>query len=99
MSNSFSLLPPAWPYARTYHAIILIAVLYGIFSGAFISLLAVPLLSLGKPSEVGERSGLLFTIIAFGAMCGPPISGAIRKETDGWEIVGAYAGKCKEVTE
>jgi MCP family monocarboxylic acid transporter-like MFS transporter 10 len=88
----------AWPHACTYHTIILIAILYGIFSGAFISLLTVPLLSLGKPNEVGERSGLLFTIIAFGAMCGPPISGAIQKATDGWEIVGLYAGRFKEAT-
>jgi MCP family monocarboxylic acid transporter-like MFS transporter 10 len=64
----------------------------------FISLLPLPLLSLGKPNEVGERSGRLFTIIAFGALCGPPISGAIQKATDGWEIVGVYAGKFKEGT-
>jgi len=68
-------------------------------SGAFVSLLAAPLLSLGKPNEVGERLGLMFTIISFGAMCGPPISGAIRKASEGWEIVGVYAGNCKEATE
>jgi len=67
-------------------------------SGAFVSLLTAPLLSLGKPNEVGERSGLMFTIIAFGAMCGPPISGAIRKASEGWELVGIYAGKCKGAT-
>lgn len=98
MSNCFSLLPVAWPYARTYRALIPIAVLYGISSGAFISLLTAPLLSLGKPNEIGERSGMLFTIVAFGAMCGPPISGAIQKATGGWEIVGGYAGECKEAT-
>lgn len=65
------------------------------FSGAFAGLLAAPLISLGKPNEVGERSGLMFTIVAFGAMCGPPISGAVRKASEGWEIVGIYAGKCK----
>ena len=37
----------------------------------------------------------MFTIVAFGAMCGPPISGAIRKASEGWEIVGIYAGKCE----
>ena len=95
MSKYFSLLPIAWPYARTYHSIIPIAVLYGISNGAFISLHTVPLLSLGKPNEVGERLGLFFTIIAFGAMCGPPISGAIWKASGGWEFVGVYAGKCK----
>ena len=67
-------------------------------SGAFISLLVAPLLSLGKSNEVGERSGLMFTIIAFGSMCGPPISGAIRNASEGWDIVGIYAGKCKGVT-
>lgn len=86
----------AWPYTRTYYAIIPIAVLYGMSSGAFVSLIAAPLLSLGKPNEVGERSGLMFTIVAFGALCGPPISGAIQKATEGWEFVGIYAGKCRE---
>jgi len=70
-------------------------VIYGLCSGAFVSLLATPLLSLGKPNEVGERSGLMFTIVALGAVCGPPISGAIRKASEGWEMVGIYAGKCK----
>jgi len=95
VSNPLPLFPVAWPHARTYNAIALIAVIYGISSGAFISLLAAPLLSLGKPNEVGERLGLSFTITAFGAMCGPPISGAIRKATEGWDIVGVYAGECK----
>lgn len=45
---------------------------------------------------MGERSGLMFTIMAFGAMCGPPISGAIRKTSEGWELVGIYAGRSKE---
>ena len=67
-------------------------------SGAFVSLLAGPLLSLGKPNEVGERSGLMFTITAFGAICGPPISGTIRKASEGWEMVGIYAGKCTGAT-
>lgn len=96
MSKCFSILPVAWPHARTYHSTIPIAVLYGISNGAFITLHTVPLLSLGKPDEVGERLGLFFTIIAFGAMCGPPISGAIWQASEGWEIVGVYAGKCKE---
>ena len=96
MSKCFSPLAVAWPHALTYHSIIPIAVLYGISNGAFISLHCVPLLSLGKPDEVGERLGLFFTIIAFGAMCGPPVSGAIWKASGGWEIVGVYAGKCKE---
>lgn len=35
----------------------------------------------------------MYTIIVFGAMCGPPISGVIQKASGGWEIVGIYAGK------
>ena len=88
----------AWPHAQTYYTIIPIAVVYGMCSGAFVSLLTAPLLSLGKSNEVGERSGLMFTIIAFGALCGPPISGAIRKASEGWELVGIYAGKWKAAT-
>jgi MFS transporter, MCT family, solute carrier family 16 (monocarboxylic acid transporters), member 10 len=63
------------------------------FSGVFTGLLAAPLASLGKSNEVGERVGLMFTIVGFGAMGGPPISGAIRGASEGWGIVGIYAGK------
>jgi hypothetical protein len=30
---------------------------------------------------------------ALGALAGPPISGAVRTSSNGWEMVGIYAGR------
>ncbi len=47
---------------------------------------------MGDTSSVGERTGLLFSFTALGALAGPPISGAIRSKSGNWESVGYYAG-------
>lgn len=65
---------------------------YGISSGAFVALIGSPVVVMGSPTSVGERTGLLFSFTALGALAGPPISGAIRKNTGSWENVGYYAG-------
>ncbi len=51
-----------------------------------------PLVRMGKVTEVGMRTGMAFTILSFGALAGPPISGAIFDRTGKFENVGYYAG-------
>lgn len=63
-----------------------------ISSGVFVSMLAAPLIEMGDRNDVGVRLGMFFTIIAMGALAGPPISGAINTATDGYKAVGYYAG-------
>jgi MCP family monocarboxylic acid transporter-like MFS transporter 10 len=50
-------------------------------SGVVVSLQAVPLMMMGDMTDVGRRSGTLFTVLSIGALVGPPISGAIAAAT------------------
>lgn len=47
---------------------------------------------MGDTHDVGLRVGMSMTVLAFGAVAGPPISGAINQATGGFEAVGYYAG-------
>lgn len=58
----------------------------------FVSLLAAPIVEMGETHDVGLRMGMYFTILALGALAGPPISGAINQSTGGYKDVGYYAG-------
>ncbi|KAJ7197764.1 major facilitator superfamily domain-containing protein [Mycena pura] len=82
----------AWPYARTQSHLIVIAVIYGVVSGAYIGVFTLPLLTMGGVADVGRRAGMAFSIAALGALAGPPISGAINTATGGFTAVGYYAG-------
>ncbi|EPQ57826.1 MFS general substrate transporter [Gloeophyllum trabeum ATCC 11539] len=81
-----------WPLAHTKSGFIAIAVLYGFSSGVYVSLLIAPVLALGETGDVGRRVGMTMTIQAFGALAGPPISGAINVATGGYLATGIYAG-------
>ncbi|TFK46696.1 MFS general substrate transporter [Heliocybe sulcata] len=85
------LLTYLWPLAQTKSAFIAIAVIYGFSSGVYVSLLMAPVLALGETGDVGRRVGMTMTVQAFGALAGPPISGAISGAR-GWGGVGVYAG-------
>ncbi|KAJ7235599.1 MFS general substrate transporter [Mycena haematopus] len=81
-----------WPFAHTLPSLIAISIIYGFASGVFVGLQAVPLIHMGDMSDVGRRTGTLFSILAFSALAGPPISGAIASATGNYKAVGYYAG-------
>ncbi|KAI5116454.1 hypothetical protein M0805_006175 [Coniferiporia weirii] len=81
-----------WPFVHGKSEYVVIAVLYGISSGAYVSLLGAPMIALGEVGDVGRRTGLYMNVLAIGALLGPPISGAINEATDGYSAVGFYAG-------
>ncbi|KAJ7352024.1 MFS general substrate transporter [Mycena albidolilacea] len=81
-----------WPFANTLPSLIAIAIVYGFASGIFVGLQAVPLIHMGDMSDVGRRTGTLFSILAISALAGPPISGAIASATGNYKAVGYYAG-------
>ena len=81
-----------WPFATSKGALVAIAVIYGFCSGAYVSLLPVPVVMMGDMHDAGRRTGIVMTVVALGAIAGPPISGAIAEATDGFEAVGYYAG-------
>jgi hypothetical protein len=61
-------------------------------SGGYISTYVAPVFAMGKVEDVGRRTGMLMSIAALGALCGPPISGAIIK-SGGYQGAGFFAGK------
>ncbi|KDQ61310.1 hypothetical protein JAAARDRAFT_32317 [Jaapia argillacea MUCL 33604] len=81
-----------WPFAHSQSSYIIVAIIYGLTSGVYVSLLIAPILALGETGDVGRRVGMTMTIQAFGALAGPPISGAINGATHGFTAVGIYAG-------
>ncbi|KAI0732188.1 MFS general substrate transporter [Fomitopsis betulina] len=82
----------AWPFVNDTAGFIIIAVIYGLASGVFVSLIASPIVRMGEVKDVGTRVGMAFTLLALGAVAGPPISGAIETATGGYKAVGYYAG-------
>ena len=61
-------------------------------SGSYVSLLGNPMMDMGHTDDVGRRVGMFMSILAIGALAGPPISGAISTATGGFKAVGYYAG-------
>ncbi|KAI0761308.1 MFS general substrate transporter [Trametes elegans] len=84
----------AWPFATTKGPLIVVAIIYGISSGVFVALMAQPIVRMGKVTDAGMRTGMAFTVMSFGALAGPPISGAILDHTSSFKNVGYYAGTC-----
>lgn len=87
-----AILTMGWPYARSAVSLIIVAIIYGISSGAFVGLLTLPVANMGDIGDVGRRQGMLFTTLSLGAILGPPISGLINTSTGGYTAVGFYAG-------
>ncbi|KAM6500100.1 Major facilitator superfamily domain containing protein [Amanita muscaria] len=81
-----------WPFAKSRGGLVAVAVVYGFCSGSYVSLLANPIMDLGDAGDIGRRVGMFMSILALGALAGPPISGAINRATGGFEAVGFYAG-------
>ncbi|KAG8685028.1 hypothetical protein FRC08_013334 [Ceratobasidium sp. 394] len=82
----------AWPFARSLGSLVVVACIYGIACGVFVGMLPAPVTRMGETEDVGRRSGMLMTVVAAGAVAGPPISGAIRDATGSFVNVGYYAG-------
>jgi MFS family permease len=50
-------------------------------------------MNFGGEGDVGRRVGMYLTVVAFGTLLGPPVSGLINKRTEGFRDVGVYAGE------
>ncbi|OBZ76349.1 Riboflavin transporter MCH5 [Grifola frondosa] len=85
-----------WPFVTSKGAFVAVAVIYGISSGIFISLMGQPIVRMGDGNikDIGMRCGMASTVLSFGALAGPPISGAIQNATGDFKGVGIYAGTC-----
>ncbi|KAF8596146.1 MFS general substrate transporter [Ceratobasidium sp. AG-I] len=74
-------------------ALIVFSILYGFFSGAYISLISPIFISLSKNmQEIGIRLGLAFTILGAAALVGTPIAGALLSDELTWWKPLTFAG-------
>ncbi|KAG2136597.1 MFS general substrate transporter [Suillus bovinus] len=84
----------AWTFAKDETQLIAIAIIHGFSIGAYISLYSAPVVAMGKMEDAGRRVGMFMSLIGFGGIAGPPISGAISTATGGFTGAGYYAGGC-----
>lgn len=69
------------------------AVLFGIFSGGYISLMASLVAAISPMEEIGYRNGLTFLFSSVGGLVTSPIAGAILEAGDGnWIGLKTFAG-------
>lgn len=81
-----------WTPARTDAVAIAFSVLFGIFSGAYISLMAALVAQISPLEEVGYRNGLTFLVGSVGGLTTSPIAGAIVQGPAGWAGLKIFAG-------
>ncbi|KAJ7087163.1 MFS general substrate transporter [Mycena epipterygia] len=87
----------AWPFCRTIPTIIVISILYGFFSGAWIALIGSTIGQMGGMEDIGSRVGAMNTVAGLGTLCGPPISGAFVGTALGYTAVGYFSGSAQIV--
>ncbi|KIM54500.1 hypothetical protein SCLCIDRAFT_370864 [Scleroderma citrinum Foug A] len=83
----------AWPFVTSHIVpLVIVTIVYGCAIGAFVSLIPSTPARLGGMDDAGRRIGMAMTAMAFGSAGGPPIAGAIRTKSGGFEAVGLYSG-------
>ncbi|KAL4913914.1 major facilitator superfamily domain-containing protein [Aspergillus aurantiobrunneus] len=88
-----------WIGVHTVPGIIILSVLYGIFSGGFVSLPPVVTASITKDMrELGTRLGMVFAITSIGLLIGTPIGGAILSNTHEYLGLQLFTGCCLTVS-
>jgi predicted MFS family arabinose efflux permease len=77
---------------KSVGGIVIFCVLYGFFSGAFVSLPPTILVHI-SPNRglIGTRMGMCFSMVAVGVLVGTPIAGAILTSS-GWTSVWVFGG-------
>ncbi|KAH9849484.1 MFS general substrate transporter [Lenzites betulinus] len=72
-----------WTFAKSLVAIVLFAVTYGCFSGAFLAMQIPCIAQISNIEEVGTRIGILYSVASFGVLAGSPAAGAVLKADKG----------------
>lgn len=81
--------------AHAKGSVIVIAILYGFFSGTFVSLPPSILVILTPPDKrgmIGTRVGMCFTLTSFGVLIGAPVAGAILGSKNDFTGTFAFGG-------
>ncbi|KAJ5964101.1 uncharacterized protein N7479_003977 [Penicillium vulpinum] len=84
-----------WIRVHTLPGIIILTVLYGFFSGGFVSLPPVVMASMTSDvRNLGTRLGMVFAITSIGLLIGTPIGGAILSNTNQFLGVQLFTACC-----
>ncbi|KAB5523171.1 putative MFS transporter [Coniochaeta sp. 2T2.1] len=81
-----------WIPTRSDNVAIAFSVLFGVFSGAYISLMAALVAQVSPLEEIGYRNGLTFLFSSVGGLTTSPIAGAILQTAAGWTGLKVFAG-------
>lgn len=81
-----------WIPANNDAARVAFAVLYGFFSGAYVSQLPALVAKVSPLREMGVRTGMVFLCSAIPALTSNPIAGAILGDDYNWHAAKAFAG-------
>ncbi|KAK2465795.1 hypothetical protein APHAL10511_002339 [Amanita phalloides] len=64
-----------WKFSHALPSILAFAVVYGFFSGAFISVINPCVAQISDVREIGTRIGMLYTVTSFPSLLGGPLAG------------------------
>lgn len=78
---------------QTTAALIVVTVLYGFMTGAFMGLPAASIVNLSPDkSKIGTRLGMTLAFIGFGMLISNPIAGAILSDDENWVGLVVWCG-------
>ena len=86
----------AWAAVSNYNGLIGWCVVYGFFSAGFLGLFPASIACLTEnPKKIGIRMGMVFGIVGFANLIGPPVCGALIQRMNG-QYLGAqiFSGLC-----
>ncbi|KAF8633772.1 hypothetical protein AX15_001278 [Amanita polypyramis BW_CC] len=72
-----------WKLSYTLPLVLVFAIIYGFFSGAFISVINPCVAQISDVHEIGARMGMLYTVISFPSLLGGPLAGALLTKNHG----------------
>ncbi|KAJ3716247.1 major facilitator superfamily domain-containing protein [Lentinula guzmanii] len=82
-----------WPFVHSQLGLIFLSVLYGVSIGPFASLVSKPVLDFGEKDQLGQRVGILMSMVGIAMLTGTPISGAVNTYTSPRTLgMGLFAG-------
>ncbi|KAI9040056.1 MCT family MFS transporter [Aspergillus affinis] len=94
-ATATAILAFAWIGVHNVPGIIVLAILYGLCSGGFVSLPPVVMASLTKDiRDLGTRLGMIFATTSIGLLIGTPIGGAILNDTHKYLGVQLFTACC-----
>ncbi|KAK7418598.1 hypothetical protein QQZ08_011182 [Neonectria magnoliae] len=73
-------------------ALLAFAVLFGFFSGAYVSLITPLVMQISPMAEIGFRTGIVLFVSAIGGFTANPINGAILESAGGWTGLKVFSG-------